>query len=452
MKTLHLTASIFMMFILSHEALHAQSLFEKASNESTTLGKGAVTLNGYARGSVYGAGENYDFTNAFSEVSLKTGIKTGKFIATADIRFRTGYAFNQAFNEMELKEAYAGYSSSAFDLLLGNQIVSWGRTDGFNPTNNINPVNYFFFTGNPDDQKTPNLMLRTNWRITPIIDWEVIAIPVFKPSHYRYDFFDMGENTSFAKSSLPEKNFENASLATRVNFELSSIGFSLSWFNGYDPFYGFNVQDISFDTGEPVITNAPAYYRKNTIGFDMALPIGPVIWRNEAAYNFTENENDEIYIPEPGPGYVSALEYNTGNVIILLQYIGKFVPGFNALEEPVLTDPSNPPALMQYATETIYYQSALFNRKIFQQEEEFHHALSATLTGRFFRETFNVECTGYYDITTEEYMVKPKIELKVGNGLSLSAGYNYMHGPEGSIFNYASPVINGAFIECKASF
>ncbi|MBN1927506.1 MAG: hypothetical protein JW798_16860 [Prolixibacteraceae bacterium] len=442
-------AAIF-LFFFAGVSVNAQSLFDSSVKNTGT--KNSFSLNGYVRGSVYGAGETYDITNGFGEVSLKAGLKTGNIRFSSDIRFRSGYAYNERRNELEIKEAYAGYSSNSLDIFLGEQIITWGRTDGFNPTNNVTPMNYFFFSGNPDDQLMPNLMLRANWRITHTINWEIIALPVFRPSIYRYNFFRVGENASFVEEILPEKTFKNAGLASRLNFEFSGIGFSFSYFRGYDPFYGFDVNSISFDTGEPVITFIPAFYQKSTAGFDMALPIGPVIWRNEAAYNFTENEDDKIYIPSLGLSYVTALEYSIGNITLLAQYIGNYVPDYNPLFEPELTDPTNPMALMQYATETVYYEAEIYNRKIFKQDEKFHHAISATISGRFIRETLNVEFSGFYNITTEEYLIRPKIELSIGNGLSISSGYMFMEGPDGSIFNQTSPIMNGAFLEFKASF
>ena len=47
--------------------------------------------------------------------------------------------------------------------------------DGFNPTDNITPYDYFFLTANPDDQKLPNILLQAKWYITPKVNFEFIA-------------------------------------------------------------------------------------------------------------------------------------------------------------------------------------------------------------------------------------------------------------------------------------
>jgi hypothetical protein len=427
-----------------------QGLFESASQSGNNTQPFA--LNGFVRGSAYGGSEVFDYSNVFGEVCLQAKLKKDKFRMNSDIRFRSGYNFNQTITELEIKEAYAGISTNTIDLFMGEQIVSWGRTDGFNPTNNITPTNYFFFSANPDDQKIPNFMLKADIRFTPQIDWEIIAIPIFRPSMYRYDLFDMGENVSFTEAVLPEKNFENASLATKINIELPGIGFSASWFRGYDPFYGFDLKSIDFSTGNPVITYIPSFYRKNTLGLDFTFPVGTWIVRGEGALNLTQNVDHKMYIPNNDIGYVAAIEHNFGGFLTIVQYVGKYTFNFTELTTPILTDPMNMLAQLQYANEMIQFESATFNRKIFHQQEAMNHAVSLTLSKYFNYETVNAEVTGYYDFTSEEYLIRPKLSWKIGGSLTAIAGYSFMKGPDKSVFGYAAPIMNGAFLELKANF
>ena len=128
-----------------------------------------LTLNGYARGSVLGMSTRYDFTSTFAEISLQTEFNKNHAFLKSDIRVRQGYYFNEQKLDLDVKELYGGYRSNALDVLLGNQIVNWGRADGFNPTNNITPNDFFFLSADPDDQKLSNFMLRLKYRITPAI-------------------------------------------------------------------------------------------------------------------------------------------------------------------------------------------------------------------------------------------------------------------------------------------
>ena len=158
--------------------------------------------------------------------------RADKTFLFSDIRVRGGLNLGEEYTTFQLKEAYAGYSSDKLDIFLGNQIVTWGRTDGFNPTNNITPNDYFFLSADPDDQKLSNFMLRTRYRIFDKIDIDLIGIPFYVPSIYRYDLFDMGQGVKFASPTLPEKSFRNSSAAARINVELPRIGFCLFLFQG----------------------------------------------------------------------------------------------------------------------------------------------------------------------------------------------------------------------------
>jgi hypothetical protein len=432
---------------------NAQALFDDSLTQSSEgVDENKIALNGYVRGSAYGAGETFDYSTVFGEFCLQGKWAGNNTILYSDLRIRGGLNLGEEYTAFQLKEAYAGYSSDKIDVLLGNQIVTWGRTDGFNPTNNITPNDYFFLSADPDDQKLSNFMLRAKLRFSDKFDIDLIGIPFYVPSVYRYDLFDMGQGAEFTSIALPEKSFENSSVAARFNVEMPAIGFSISYFRGYDPFHGFNLQQISWSGINPSVTYSPMPYLKNTIGADFAIPLGSWIVRGEMAYNNTRDYDTNMYIPAPNLSYVAGIERNIGGFTTIVQYVGNCVTDFNSLNEPILSDPMNPIAQMQYAEELIHYESILFNRKIVNQQEKTNHALTLTLSKSFAYDTWNVELTGYYNITSEDYMIRPKITWKATDALSLSVGGSYMEGPEKSVFHYSGPVLNGAFVEFKANF
>ena len=431
---------------------YGQGLFENESTELDTVADNFIEFNGFFRASAFGGSEAYDYSSIFGEFCLQSKLSQGKTYLFTDLRFREGIYFNEVNTDFQLKEAYAGYQSDKLDVFLGNQIITWGRTDGFNPTNNVTPNDYFFLTADLDDQKLSNFMLRIKYRFNPIFEIELIGIPIYKPSNYRFDLFDTGEGVSYGEVVLPNKTFENGSLAARLNFEFPKIGFSLSWFKGYDPFSGFNVQSVDWSTGMPLITNTATPYLKNTIGLDFALPVSSWILRGEAAYNITKEFEQNMHIPNPNFGYVAGLEHNFWGITTIFQYVGKYTIDFTELQEPILIDPTNPLAQMQYAEDMIIYESTNFNRKMFYQQEETNHAVVVSLNKSFAYDTWNIELAGYYNITSEELMIRPKITWKISDILSTSFGGTYMEGPEKSIFNYSAPILSGAFLELKASF
>ena len=412
----------------------------------------SLTLNGYARGSVLGMSTRYDFTSTFAEISLQTEFNKNHAFLKSDIRVRQGYYFNEQKLDLDVKELYGGYRSNALDVLLGNQIVNWGRADGFNPTNNITPNDFFFLSADPDDQKLSNFMLRLKYRITPAIELDLIGIPFYAESNYRYDLFDMGANVNFTKGVLPDRKVENASFAGRLNFDYPAVGGSLSYFRGYDPYHGFDVKNVDWSTGVPIISNTAAYFRKSVVGGDFAIPIGNFILRGEAAYTFTDNPDNEMFIPKSDMAYVVGIETTLGGFSLIAQYIDKITPDFKAYTAPVLSDPLNPLAQIQYANEMIDYSNRSFNRKIFYQQEKFNHAVSLFVSKSFGYDLWNVELASYYNITSDELMLRPKISWKITDALTGSLGGNFMSGPAETLFGYSSGIMNGAFVELKVSF
>jgi len=433
--------------------LPAQSLFQSAlDSTSNTEHSNTISVNGYARGSVFGGGKTYNLASTFVELSLQTQLKKGNAFLMSDIRFRKGVLFGENDQQLQLKELYAGYRGDKLEVLLGNQIVNWGRTDGFNPTNNITPNDYFFLSANPDDQKESNFMLRLKYRFIPSIEVELVGIPFYQPSNYRYDLFSLGENVVFVNAALPAKELKNGSLGARLNFELPAIGWSLSYFRGYDPYHGFDIQSVDWSTGTPQITNIATPYVKNTLGADLAIPIQNWIVRGEFAYNRTENPVHKMYIPFADLSYVAGIERNWNGFTIIGQYIGKFTPDFLELIVPTLTDPTNPLAIMQFANEKIDYENRLFNRRIFYQQEKMNHAVALSINKSFGYDAWNAEFAAYYNFTSDEWLIRPKISWKINDTLSASLGGSYMTGPVSSLFDYSAPIMNGGFLELKVSF
>lgn len=411
-----------------------------------------VVWGGHAKGSIYGFGEKYDFTSAFAELRMSPEYRGGKVYVNSDIRFRSGIQFNHPQNQIQIKEAYAAYQGEKLDFSLGNQIVQWGRTDGFNPTNHLASNDYFLFSGDPDDQLLGTFMLKLNYRLSPVVEIEGIVIPIYNPSIYRYELFDFGERAQFGDPLLPERSMEHASLAARINFNLPAAGFSISGFRGYDPFYGFSIQSVDWSSGSPMIRYAAKPYFKNSLGADFAFPLGSLILRGEIAWNRTKNDMADFSVPNSNLNYVAGFEASLAGITAIIQYLGKYDLDYQELETPVLLDPTDPMAVLAYTNASISYESAKYNRNIFNMTQEINHGVLISLNKSFSYDLINLELTGYYLITTDEYLVRPKISFRLSDGLNLAIGGQYMAGVEGSVFDTAGTVMNGAFLELKASF
>lgn len=431
---------------------YSQSLFENAGTATEEPAK-RLEWSGYVRGSAYGGSEQFDLSSLFGEAAVQGKFNLGKAFLFTDVRFREGLAFGEKKSALQLKEAYAGFQSRKLDLYLGNQIVTWGRTDGFNPTNCITPKDYFLLTSEPDDQNLSNFLVRAKYHFTPQLYLEGIGIPFFLPSEYRYDLFQMPGNTRFDDAVLPERSFGNGAVAARLNAEFPAVGASVSYFNGFDPFYGFNLKSVDLtDIQAPGIVYEPAFFRKQALGADFAVPVKGWIIRGEMAWKWTQGYDTLMYTPHPGLSYVLGLERNLWGITAVLQYVGQYVHDFRDLKVPLLENPLDPTAIAMYVQEKTAYESTLFNRKVFQQQEQSNHALFLSLSRSFAREALRAELAGYYNITSEEYLLYPRLTWKISDALSAAAGAQVMGGPEGSVFDLSGGILSGGFLELKVSF
>ncbi len=447
--------TLLLIAVLTCFELHAQSIFDEATKTTSANkneNRNAVEIHGYGRTVMYLNPEKASWGNTFAETELRLHARHESAIIRADLRLRRSISEGEGSWQAEPRELFAGISTDRFDLLVGYQIVSWGRTDGFNPTGNISAKNYFFLSDNPDDQWMSNLMLRTRIRPFRAMELEIIGIPVYQSSVYQYELFDLGTNVRFAKPVLPARIPENATLAARLNFEWPALGASVSWFRGYDPNHGFGVQQIDWSGGAPSITNAAISYLKTSWGADFAVPIGSTIFRAEAARNITENPDNKMHIPLSDWSYVGAIEKSVGGLTVIAQYIGKYVPDFSELPVPVLSDPLNPMAQMQYANNMIMYENRLFNRRIFHQQKKSNHAVSITFSGTFAYDTWKPELTAYYNLSSGDWLMRGVLRKSINDALEVSTGASFMGGREKSLFRYSADIMNGIFAALKVSF
>ncbi|MDP4277345.1 MAG: hypothetical protein Q8914_06885 [Bacteroidota bacterium] len=412
---------------------------------------GTPVVHGYVRGVAAGLSERADLSSIFGEVAVNLSTGGQPMFFKADVRFREGWLIDDRKTEVEVKEAYAGYRSDKLDVYLGNQLVIWGRTDGFNPTDNIHSFDYFFQSPEPDDQRLGNFMLRSRFRPFGTGELELVAIPLFRPSVYRYDLFQLGEYTHFRKAQLPSASFENGSFAVRFNVELPAIGFSVSYFNGYDPFYGFSLYSFSLIPG-PEIVYQPDFYRKQTIGTDVAVPLGSVVLRGEAACNLTSGYKLHRQVPNPDLTGVAGLEFGVAGATVIVQYVYTHTIDYWPLVLPVLTNPLDPLAVYDYARAQAIYEGTLFNRKIRHQQERDNYAATLTWSRSFAYDVLSVRASGYYNVTSDEFMICPEVKWKLSEALAVSARGNWMKGPEKSVFDYAGKVLGGICVALTAQF
>ncbi len=188
--------------------------------------------------------------------------------------------------ELDIREAYLAWYPSFGEVKLGKMIHTWGAADGNNPTDNINPYDFYYMFLAGADRKIGVLSgsAKTYWHN---LNAEVILIPEHVPNRLPFGEEDFPIEFPFE----PEEyiDIDNPyEFGTRIQGTFNWADISVSYFNGYDR--GFSMLALS-PTKDALIPFKPNFgYRKtNMIGTDFVTFINAFTLRGEIGYFNTEN-------------------------------------------------------------------------------------------------------------------------------------------------------------------
>ncbi|MFC2130141.1 DUF1302 family protein [Bacteroidota bacterium] len=433
-----------LFIILLTLPLHAQGLFEDAESGNATEDL-SYNMNGYIRGSYFGGkvfeDEKYETKSNYGEVSSKINVKKGDIgDAFAELRYRNGYEFGKEVGELTVREAYVNVFSGYLDFRVGKQIVVWGRADGFNPTNNITPQNMLARSVDEDDKRLGNFLIKSNIKLQPI-RIEAIWVPVYQSSVLPLDMAALPDNVTIINPVFPDAELGNSAFALKANLELPSFDGSLSYFEGYNPFPGVDIESVDMSGQIPLISVIPKAYRMRVAGADFSTTAFDLGLRGEIGYRSPiEDFTDNVHITNPDIQYVFGIDKDFGDWNFITQYIGRYVMDFENLVKPI-----NQLDMPNYIIEEK-------NRMFSQQLYELSHAVSMRAALNLFYETMTIELLSMANFTTEEFLIKPKITYKIADALTLVGGVEYYGGPDETLFGLVGDHLSSVFIELKTSF
>jgi hypothetical protein len=458
---------------------HGQGLFEEAQEEPEEKEQGSeknsgfietssIEFNGYVRGDLYvGKVNEKDVTeikSGYAEAAAKLKAKMGKWgDGRAEMRMRYGYQGSQVEGTFDLHEAFANLYLGPFDIRFGHQIIAWGRADAFNPTDNLTPRDMRVRSPDEDDRRAANLAIRTWLNFSPL-RWEIVYIPFYAPSHFP-DFALPGPIT-FAEADYPDTDFEHGIAATRLNFELAEVDFSVSYLFGYSTFPGLGYVELQYLQDPVQLAVQFRAYQQHVAGADFSTAIGDLFGlRGEVAYRHTLPSGKGEHVPLPDLQYVLGVDREFGDVSIILQYVGRTVfdweelpagsidlvngglPSREVLEQ-LMANPITAGAVVAGIRNEIRRNT----RMIAGQTTRFSHALTARVAWKLLQETLTLELLGFYNFSTEEWLLMPKITYMIADGLKASAGAEIFGGPDGTMYGTIDQMMSAGFLELKAYF
>ena len=280
----------------------------------TTL-LGQINYTGSIKpGNMYRLSDQSEISLPFRLAEAEVGYSLGDFEIKTNSAIEYRWSNNE--NEFQLREAYLMWYPSWGEAKVGKQIHAWGAVDGNNPTDNLNPYDYYymFLPGAERKVGTISGSVKYYWN-----DWQMEG--VFIPEH-EGNRFPFGEEAfpldipMVAPKLMDEE--PGSEFGFRLQSTLGSSDFSLSYFDGRD-------QSFSY---VGVTDSMPSFfYRKTSVlGFDLVSFIGDFTNRFEIAHFSTKIDvnPDMLYFDIAAYiQYAEQIEYTTPNDIMLsVQLIG----------------------------------------------------------------------------------------------------------------------------------
>lgn len=435
--------------------LSAQSTPDPAGNPASPL-----SLTGYSRATGFmGIIKDVDpaLRSLYSETALRLKARTGKWgQAFSDIRFRTGTEFGAGFSTLDIREAYIDLFLGKVDFRIGKQISPWGRADGWNPTDNLTPADYFVRSPDHDDIRTGSYRIRGQYNPFTWMKLEADLVPWYTPSVYRFDLVEMPSFVSISAPVHPGFQWDKTSIAGKIDLIFPAIEGSLSWFNGYDPMPALQpgrLPQPPFTDFSMQLLQVP--FRQQTYGADLATVVLNTGLRGEIAWKVPDkSDSTAVYVPNSDITWVVSLDRELGPFRLIAGYMGKYVQNFvpadppQAFDPAILTNPEYWPMLGTMLNSQIGY----YNRILFDQTHKSSHTLLLRPSVTLFHEALDLEVSGMYNLTTAEYLIYPKITWHVTDGLLATAGYQYYEGDPYTRFSWIKNIFNGPFFEFRLTF
>jgi len=435
----------FILIMLMSRAI-AQDFFEEGGEDSDRHIGLAYELNGFVRGALFGGKviekNEGELKSGYGELGLKMRARKGIWgDGYAEIRFRRGAEFDEPLSELRLREAYVNVYLGDFDIRMGQQIVVWGRADAFNPTNNVTPQNILTRSTDEDDRRMGNFVLRTSYYWHPL-NLEILWVPQYVPSVLPIPIqsFNLPLGVRFDEAINPDARLKNGSLGAKAEMVLSAFEGSFSYFRGYMPMPGVTMKDPEVTADNKIfIPIALKTYRMEVFGSDFSTTLGSFGLRGEAAYRRPIDDykvDKGMHIPNPDLLYVFGIDKSIKDFSLILQYIGRYVFDFKELQ----------------AEDQLLKDLELKNRMISSQLYELSHAGFMRPSLTLLHEVMAIEFLCYYNITTEEALLRPIIAYDITDALTAKIGGEWYKGPKNTLFGTIERALSSAFIELMASF
>ncbi len=261
----------------------------------------------------------------------------------------------------KFKEGWYDYNGGFWSLRVGRQITAWGAADGLQVADILCPKdNTRFLNSDYSDSRLGIDAVRLSYNGT-ILSVDAYWIPIFTPSTLPLAKNNPLKNLmippvvptiaggqvfyvpihDFTEDDItkPQTALKNSEYAGKISAYLPFADFSLYGFWGWDdePIISYSMTGINQYKVPTGLTLAGMYKKMAMIGMDASIPIGPLVFRGEAAFfpgrYFSTNmaaqllESKDPYVQLNEITYLAGLDFIAGTWTITGQYYGDSVSG-----------------------------------------------------------------------------------------------------------------------------
>jgi hypothetical protein len=326
-------------------------------------------------------------------------------------RVKNQELFREEETDGALREAYLDLNLGAMDLRVGKQIIVWGRADRINPTDNLTPKDLTLLVPEDDDQRLGTPAVKATYYLGGLSltgvwlpEFESDTIPIRRPGPP----FTLRER-------VPAETLRQ--WAIKIDQTGKAVDWSLSYFDGFDPFPDLGIDRVSASGVDLLLSN----HRIRVIGADAATTLGRYGLRGEAAYTFTEDpeginpdmKNPFFFMVVGGDR--TFFEYLNVN----LQYILRVVVNFRSPFK--IQDPLQQSVAIQQAVQT-------------NQLDQVQHGASLRISHKWLNETLEGELVGVLTFPRGDYAIRPKVTYAFTDRWKGVIGADLFRGPRLSFF------------------
>ena len=264
----------------------------------------------------------------FRFVQLRSGYTMGDFDILVNSALEHRWGENQNPN-IQLREAYLTWFPSWGEVKIGKQIHAWGVADGNNPTDNLNPYDFYYMFLQGADRKIGSVSASiisywNNWQL------EGVVIPNHVSNRLPFNEPEFPFQIPIEPTEYQERQ-NSLEYGLQLKTILGETDLGISYFEGYDRSFSL----LGIDTMNIMQVSPKFGYRSTSvIGLNMVTFIKDITIRAESAlfstvndyeakwYSFLDTKADYLQ-------YVIQIEYRMENS----KTIGAQLIGNNVFEE-----------------------------------------------------------------------------------------------------------------------